>query len=120
MKAQISNFKMENHKDIFNSASQAGLTDNVGTVEMKQNRFSIFYNFFAAIGITSGLLLMVTVLILWAVFSYTGTNFHGWDVIMLVTALTALGIGAHFLDKAEVTDKAERIERCREQGMIDE
>jgi uncharacterized membrane protein len=73
----------------------------------------------ALIGLIGGFLLMAAGVTLWAVFSFTGTLLYGLDVVLLILAFIFLGVGAHFLDKADEENKAERIERCRQQGIID-
>lgn len=72
----------------------------------------------AVIGLTGGFLLMLTGLAVWAISSFTVTPLHSLDLILLISAFVFLGFGAHFLDKADAENKAERIERCRQQAMI--
>ncbi len=78
---------------------------NRGKKSEEENTFSL--NYIIAIGgITGGFLLMLSGLILWAMAYFSNTNFNNWEVMLLITAFVFLGIGAHFLDKYSVADKA--------------
>ncbi|MGI8495488.1 MAG: hypothetical protein ACR2L1_09290 [Pyrinomonadaceae bacterium] len=73
-------------------------TDNGKTY--KSNRNTI--NFIGAIGgITGGLILMLTGIILSAIAYFDRMSFHGGEVILIVSAFVFLAIGAHFLDSME-------------------
>lgn len=62
----------------------------------------------AIVGLAGGLFLMLTGLTLSAISYFNQTSFHGLDVIMLVAAFAYLLIGAHFLDKFDAAEKAEK------------
>lgn len=78
---------------------------------LNKKKASVSTNLAVSIGgIMGGLFLMLIGLILSAV-SYTmQVNFHGREVILLVTAFVLLAIGAHFLDKLDAAEKAAKIE----------
>ncbi|GEM_PF-3775167 len=72
---------------------------------MKKNEAATpgkFYDFMkyamAAGGISFGVLLMLTGLILWAVSGFENKNHDSWELILFVSAFVFLGIGAHGLD----------------------
>lgn len=89
---------------------------NRGKKADEGNTFSL--NYIVAIGgITGGFLLMLSGLILWAMAFFSNTNFNGWEVILLVTAFVFLGIGAHFMDKYSVADKALETKPHNKNGL---
>ena len=52
----------------------------------------------AAGGISGGILLMLTGLILWFVSGFENKNHDPWELIIFVSAFVFLGVGAHGLD----------------------
>ena len=77
----------------------------------------ILNSFFAAtIGITVGLLLLMTGLILSAVSYLNRSNFHGWEVILLVASFVCLAFGAQSLDKAYDANKTGKFQSFRKRG----
>lgn len=118
MNTMIANFNEKNHKAVFDNKAQAIFIKKSDTSETKAKERSIFIKSVIAIfGITCGILLMLTGLILSGISFFSKGEFRGWDVITLVISFILLAFGSHFLDKADAADKAARIEYCEEHGL---
>jgi hypothetical protein len=65
----------------------------------------------AAGGISIGVLLMLTGLILWGVSAFMNQNNNRSELILLISAFVFFGIGAHGLD---LRQRAKRAEKERE------
>jgi cytochrome b subunit of formate dehydrogenase len=72
-------------------------------------KFSDFVKYImAAGGISIGILLMLTGLILWAVSGFENKNHDPWELILFVSAFVLLGIGAHGLDLMHSAKREEK------------
>jgi cytochrome b subunit of formate dehydrogenase len=63
------------------------------------NEFSDFMKYLmAAGGISIGILLMLTGLVLWGVSGFENKSHDPWELILFISAFVFLGVGAHGLD----------------------
>ena len=71
----------------------------IETEAASSNEFSDFIKYLmAAGGMSGGILLMLTGLVMWGVSGFENKSHDPWELILFVSAFVFLGVGAHGLD----------------------